>query len=169
MSSVTRDAEDRLIADDRKAFERLANKAVACGLSRSRRGTYVNPSIARDWKWFDLGLIHARAVAHQLEAAEAGFPARILALLHELADRDGTPTQGPAEDGNGEPLQDDADAALAWISACHQTQADAAAMVAAAWEQVEHRDRICSELRAMLEAADAGRLLDGRKHDGVPS
>lgn len=43
------------------------------------------------------------------------FPERILDLLREVADRQGTPTRGPWEDGNGEPLQDDADAALAWI------------------------------------------------------
>lgn len=45
------------------------------------------------------------------------FPARILELLREVADRQGTPTRGPWEDGNGEPLQDDAEAALAWIQA----------------------------------------------------
>lgn len=43
----------------RPDFERLANKNAACGLKRSRKGTYVNPSIARDWKWFQLGSIAA--------------------------------------------------------------------------------------------------------------
>lgn len=47
---------------------------------------------------------------------EAAFPARILSLLHEVADRVGTEFRGPFEDGNGDPLQDDADAALAWIA-----------------------------------------------------
>lgn len=47
---------------------------------------------------------------------EAAFPPRILALLHEVADRNGTATHGPFEDGKGDPLQDDADAALAWIA-----------------------------------------------------
>lgn len=46
----------------RPDFERLVNKNAACGLKRSRRGTYVNPAIARDWKWFQLGAI---AKAHQ--------------------------------------------------------------------------------------------------------
>jgi hypothetical protein len=41
----------------RADFERLANKNAACGLKRSRKGTYVNPQIARDWKWFQLGAI----------------------------------------------------------------------------------------------------------------
>lgn len=41
----------------RPDFERMANKNAGCGLRRSRRGTYVNPAIARDWKWFQLGAI----------------------------------------------------------------------------------------------------------------
>ncbi|RYF31383.1 MAG: hypothetical protein EOO23_02780 [Comamonadaceae bacterium] len=45
------------------------------------------------------------------------FPPSILALLHEVADRKGTPTRGPWEDELGNPLQDDADAAIAWIRA----------------------------------------------------
>lgn len=49
------------------------------------------------------------------QTAPEHFPARILDLLREVADRKGTPTRGPWEDGNGEPLQDDADAAIAWI------------------------------------------------------
>lgn len=42
--------------------------------------------------------------------APANFPARITALLHEVK-------RGPWEDSSGEPLQDDAAAALAWIAA----------------------------------------------------
>lgn len=45
------------------------------------------------------------------------FPRRIMDLLREVADRIGTPTRGPWEDGDGEPLQDDAEAAIAWIYA----------------------------------------------------
>lgn len=41
----------------RAHFERLANKQATHGLNRSRRGTYVNPAVARDWKWFQLGAI----------------------------------------------------------------------------------------------------------------
>lgn len=52
-SSTTAVEVEKLRAD----FERLANKNAACGLTRSRRGTYVNPAIARDWKWFELGAI----------------------------------------------------------------------------------------------------------------
>lgn len=39
----------------RQAFERLVGGRDSYGLKRSRRGTYVNPAIARDWKWFQLG------------------------------------------------------------------------------------------------------------------
>lgn len=45
------------------------------------------------------------------------FPPRIMELLIEVADRKGTATRGPWEDGNGQPLQDDAAAAIAWIRA----------------------------------------------------
>ena len=45
------------------------------------------------------------------------FPPRILALLQEVACRTPSEHFGVWEDGNGEPLQDDADAALAWIAA----------------------------------------------------
>ena len=43
------------------------------------------------------------------------FPPRILDLLRDVADRRGTTSRGPWEDENGRPLQDDAEAALAWI------------------------------------------------------
>ena len=39
----------------REAFERLVGHRDSYGLKRSRKGTYVNPAIARDWKWFRLG------------------------------------------------------------------------------------------------------------------
>ena len=54
--------------------------------------------------------------------APADFPPRIHDLLREIADRKGTAQRGLWEDGNGEPLQDDADAALAWISAASAPQ-----------------------------------------------
>lgn len=52
-ASGSADQFERLRPD----FERLANKNAACGMKRSRKGTYVNPAIARDWKWFQLGAI----------------------------------------------------------------------------------------------------------------
>jgi hypothetical protein len=45
------------------------------------------------------------------------FPSRILVLLREVARRTETKSHGLWEDGNGEPLQDDADVAIAWIAA----------------------------------------------------
>ncbi len=38
----------------RKQFEALASDSY--GFKRSRKGTYVNGSTARDWKWFRLGM-----------------------------------------------------------------------------------------------------------------
>lgn len=43
------------------------------------------------------------------------LPPRIMAVLRELADRGGNEFAGPAEDRNGEALQDDADEAISWI------------------------------------------------------
>lgn len=56
-----------------------------------------------------------------LAQGEAGemkrkFPTRILALLEFVADRHPPEGLAPYEDEHGEPMQDDADAALAWIS-----------------------------------------------------
>jgi hypothetical protein len=64
--AITAQAEGRVdLTNDqlRAEFERLANKFVACGIKRSRRGAYVNPSVARDWKWFQLGAAIAQAGA----------------------------------------------------------------------------------------------------------
>lgn len=41
----------------RDAFE--AQNKCSHGFKRSARGTYVNPPVARDWKWFQLGIQHA--------------------------------------------------------------------------------------------------------------
>lgn len=38
----------------RAKFESLANDSF--GFRRSHRGTYTNPAVARDWKWFQLGV-----------------------------------------------------------------------------------------------------------------
>lgn len=41
--------------DELRAFFEQANND-SYGFKRSRRGNYVNPAIARDWKWFCLGV-----------------------------------------------------------------------------------------------------------------
>lgn len=69
-----------------------------------------------------LGLYDAADLIRTMtEKADSGrqsaFPQRIMELLIEVADRKGTATRGPWEDGNGQPLQDDAAAAIAWIRA----------------------------------------------------
>ena len=43
----------------RTHFEALASDP-SFKLSRSRRGTYVNPAVSRDWKWFQLGASRAQ-------------------------------------------------------------------------------------------------------------
>jgi hypothetical protein len=44
----------------RVVFEQLVGDRDSYHLKRSRKGTYVNPAIARDWRWFQLG--YARLV-----------------------------------------------------------------------------------------------------------
>jgi hypothetical protein len=39
----------------RAAFEAQVSPTAAWGFQRSHKGTYMNPAIARDWKWFQLG------------------------------------------------------------------------------------------------------------------
>lgn len=50
------------------------------------------------------------------------FPERIMRQLIIMTDRVGDEFYGPWEDGNGEPLQDDADAAIAWIASAQPQQ-----------------------------------------------
>lgn len=54
------------MSDLRPDFERLNRDSL--GFRRSRKGTYTNPLIARDWKWFELGAI-AESRAAALSAA----------------------------------------------------------------------------------------------------
>lgn len=51
---LTTDAEEL-----RQAFEALARDSH--DFKRSRKGTYVNPQVARDWKWFQLGAASIKA------------------------------------------------------------------------------------------------------------
>lgn len=70
------------VAALRAKFESLARDSHR--FRRSRKGTYVNPQVARDWKWFQLGAAHqsgalqaAEGLASDLEAANfigAGAP-----------------------------------------------------------------------------------------------
>lgn len=39
----------------REQFEALARDSY--GFRRSRKGSYMNPAVARDWKWFQLGAL----------------------------------------------------------------------------------------------------------------
>lgn len=82
--------------------------------------------------------------------ADATFPQKILELLRDVADRKGTETKGPWEDGDGQPMQDDADAALAWITA-KSGQADAC-KVPQGWKLVRVSDLESIEMRANSDA-----------------
>jgi len=53
-------------------------------------------------------------------SAETEFPPRIFKLLQDVADRSTRDRLGPWQDENGEPRQDDAEAALKWIAEMEQ-------------------------------------------------
>lgn len=51
--------EDKETIELRRVFEAQAHDSY--GFKRSRKGTYVNPAVARDWKWFRAGVEAANA------------------------------------------------------------------------------------------------------------
>lgn len=53
----------------RQAFEAQARDSH--GFRRSRKGNYVNPQVARDWKWFQLG--HKAAMTPAKPAGECPY------------------------------------------------------------------------------------------------
>jgi hypothetical protein len=65
----------------RAAFEAHCSKASTWGLKRSRKGTYVNPATARDWKWFKLG---AEALGAHTAANAYAHAMQTEALSHDM-------------------------------------------------------------------------------------
>lgn len=55
--------ESESVAALRAAFE--AQNRDAHNFRRSRKGTYVNPVIARDWKWFQRGAQHQASLVNK--------------------------------------------------------------------------------------------------------
>ena len=53
----------------RQEFEKLNRDSY--GFRRSRRGSYINPVIQRDWKWFKLGAQAFRSVTGKVELSGA--------------------------------------------------------------------------------------------------
>lgn len=53
----------------RQEFEKLNRDSY--GFRRSRRGSYVNPVIQRDWKWFKLGAQAFRSATGKVELSGA--------------------------------------------------------------------------------------------------
>ena len=62
MTSMTTPPTEQAPDTLRTHFEALASDP-SFKLRRSRRGTYVNPAVARDWKWFQLGANRAHQPA----------------------------------------------------------------------------------------------------------
>lgn len=77
------DEESRL----RAIFEATAKDSF--NFRRSRRGTYVNPAIARDWKWFYLGATKGNALtqrpAAQTEREADGLPLIVAGAIFDFA------------------------------------------------------------------------------------
>lgn len=72
----------------RKHFEALASDH-AYGFRRSRRGTYINPATARDWKWFLLGASQNQRTAPATSSEAVGAQASEIALIEKAVQRVG--------------------------------------------------------------------------------
>jgi hypothetical protein len=64
------------------------------------------------------------------EHSSSAFPERILSLLRFVAERNPTEGSAPYEDEHGEPMQDDAEAAIRWISEAQSALTAQAATIA---------------------------------------
>lgn len=73
MTIMTTPPKDQTPEALRTHFEALASDP-SFKLSRSRRGTYVNPAVARDWKWFQRGASHAQQPEPAAPSAAAADP-----------------------------------------------------------------------------------------------
>lgn len=101
------------------------NGLTAEAAERREQGQAVEWSMFKDGRFYDAispeehdrksGAYTIPLYATPPAGVPDGFPPRIMELLRDVADRKGSETRGPWEDGNGEPLQDDADAAIAWV------------------------------------------------------
>ena len=107
----------------------------------------------------------ARAVLAKWGApAPANFPARITALLHEVK-------RGPWEDASGEPLQDDAAAALAWIAAPPAQEArDGCTLSSRIAELTEQHGSLRAAARSLdFDPGYLARLQSGEKCNPSPA
>ncbi|CAN7387818.1 NADAR family protein [Variovorax sp. LjRoot178] len=75
--------------------------------------SHVQPDYRDGWNACHKALMHALTA----QLARSDFPPRILAVVKEMAQRSSSGHHGPWEDSAGEPLQQDADTALAWLAA----------------------------------------------------
>jgi len=69
------------------------------------------------WEKFVDALVELAGAHPDKDTSALPFPVRIMDQLQEIARREDSEHHGPWTDGDGEPLQDDADAAIAWIKA----------------------------------------------------
>lgn len=76
----------------RKQFERLVKDSY--GFKRSRKGSYTNPAVARDWKWFQIGVY---AIMEELAMPQIPFAIQIPSLVNlRMKCRSQLPSRIPA-------------------------------------------------------------------------
>lgn len=135
---------------------------------------YVDFDVDRAWQVWQA--CAALAAAPAAPSVPASFPAAIWQVLLTAADREGTEYTGPWEGPNGEPMQDDADAAIAWIKARAAAPAAAPAddpddLTHRFYEVRQDREMLAQALRAVLdnpteEAKQHARLALGDRSHG---
>lgn len=103
-----------------KFKEQITYKAREFATAYTNRHFPNEPAFAfgnEGWAKFVDALVELAGTHPNKGTSALPFPVRIMDQLQEIARREDTEHYGSWTDGNGEPLQDDADAAIAWIKA----------------------------------------------------
>lgn len=95
-----------------------------------------------------------------------GFPARILDMIKDMADRRPKPGRGPWEYGDGTPMQDDAEKALRWIALRASTPAERVPLSEAQIDQLWKRSDERADWSPIVEFARAIEAHHGIKESG---
>jgi len=100
--------------------EQITYKAREFATAYTNRHLPNEPAFAfghEGWAKFVVAMVELAGAHPDKDTSALPFPVRIMDQLQEIARREDSEHHGPWTDGDGEPLQDDADAAISWIKA----------------------------------------------------